>query len=297
MRRRDLVVAALVLGVPAAGASAPQPVAVISSLSGSVVVAAPHGAGRSEAHVFDWLPSDAEIEVGAEASATLAFVSGDRYQLGPGAKARLGAAGPTRSSGPVRALEPVPPLPRIVAAPDARVGERAAAVRIRGGRIHGLYPSGGAVVLADKAVLRFAPVPNAATYRIDVEDEDGRSVLGLEVRSSTIAVPPASLLPGARYAWYVRTVGAAGPVARGEAEFRTLPQDLAAARNTMHASLAAEADGEALGLAAEVDRALGLLFEARDGFAAARARSPGDASLEKALARIEAEIAEASGGE
>jgi hypothetical protein len=152
-------------------------------------------------------------------------------------------------------------------------------------------------VLADEAVLSFTPLPDATIYRVQVEDEAGRYVFDAEVRSPPISVPPATFRPGARYVWFVRTVSGAGPVARGEAEFKALGQDLVAARRAFRASLGDAEDAETLGLLAEVDRALGLRLAARDGFAAAVTRDPGNAELRAAAARLDAALKESSGSE
>ena len=89
----------------------------------------------------------------------------------------------------------------------------------------------------------------------------------------------------------MRTLDRIGQAARAVAEFVTLEEKPARARATLKASLDAAGDAPSLALLAEIDRGLGLLAEARDGFRAALARAPGDSGLREALEALERQLA------
>jgi hypothetical protein len=267
-------------------------VAIVTGLAGRATVRAPGGEAR-EVRLFDWVPTGATVETATGSSLTLAFANGSRHELGASASVTLGSSGLARSSGPVKALTPIPPLPQIAPlASDAHPGARAAAVRIRGKRITGLYPRGEVSALPDETQLRFAPVPGAASYRVEVEDESGVVVFQAEVESPGVRVSPGVLKPGARYFWMVRTLRGSGSPARGEAEFATLRAEVIESRAKLRHALEKPDEAASLALLAEVDRELGLLAEAHDAFRAALDRTPDDAALRNALRQLEATLAE-----
>jgi hypothetical protein len=242
--------------------------------------------------LFDWIAAGSVIEVGPGATLTLVFASGARYQMAATAKATVGPGSLMSSVGPIRALEPVPPLPRFAPiAPDAKPGSRSAAVRIRGATITHLYPHNGAAALADSTVLRFAPLPDASRYVVVLLTDEGLPVLREETRSPAVTVSPGILQPGARYRWEVRTLDRIQQAAQGVAEFITLGAEIAQARTALKHSLEADGDLSSLALMAEIDRNLGLLVEARDGFRAALAKAPADDALRQALNRVEQQLA------
>lgn len=294
VRRLPALCLALSIVPGAAPARGEDAVAIVASLVGRAAVRH-RGTQAREARRFDWLPAGAVVETAAASSLTLAFASGQRHEMGPSATATLGSSGLAASSGPVTELAPIPPLPSIPPLlPEARPGARAAALRIRGPRITGLYPRGEAAVLSDEAVLRFAPVPGAASYRVEVEDEEGVIVFEVEVASPSVQVSPGVLKPGARYSWVVRTVRGARPPARGAAEFVTLARGVVERRAALRRALGTD-DPSSLPLLAEIDRELGLLVEARDAFRAAVAGAPDDESIRDALQRVDAALAEPPG--
>ncbi len=276
-------------------ARAEDAVAIVAALAGGATVRSP-GAPAREVRLFDWLPAGISVETAAASSLTLAFANGERHEMGASATATLGASGLAASTGPVKALAPIPPLPRTPGlAPEARPGARNAAVRIRGHRITGLYPRGEATVLPDEADLRFAPVPGATSYRVEVENEGGVVVFQAEVGAPSARVSPGVLQPGTRYLWMVRTLRSSGSPARGEAEFSTLAIGVVERRAAVRQALAQTDSASALALLAEIDRELGLFREARDSFRDALARAPGDDALRNALERVEATLAEPAG--
>jgi hypothetical protein len=293
--RRRLATTLLVVLAPslAAVARAEEAVAIVAALAGQAKVRLP-GAPARDVRLFDWLPSGAVLETATASTLLLAFADGQRQELGASASATLGAGRLVGVSGPVRTLAAIPPLPAPASlSPEARPGLRSAAVRVRGHRIAGLYPRGAATVLADEAVLRFSPVPGAASYRVEVEDEMAAVVFHAEVGSPSVRVSPGVLKPGARYFWVVRTLGTSGSPARGEAEFVTLAERAVAARAALREALRAPAgDASALALLGEIDRGLGLLAESRDAFREAIAMSPQDEALREALGRVEGALAE-----
>jgi hypothetical protein len=284
-------IALIVSLVPgAAAARAEEAVAIVAELAGRATVRI-HGAA-SEARLFEWLPAGAVVDTAAASSVTLAFASGQRRKMGPSARATLGSSGLASSSGPVAELPPIPPLPKVAPlAPEARPGPRAAALRIRGPRIAGLYPRAEAAALSDEAVLRFAPVPGAASYRVEVEDEEGATVFAVEVDAPSVHVSPGVLGPGTRYSWVVRTVRGSHPPARGAAEFVTLAAGVVERRAALRRAAGTD-DPSSVALLAEIDRELGLLVEARDSFRAALAAAPDNDGIRDALQRVEDALAE-----
>jgi hypothetical protein len=270
-----------------------DPVAVVSSLSGSATVSTPREMNRATIHVFDWLPAGSVIEVDSGSSLTLAFSNGSRYELGENVKATLAADGPKALTGAVHGLASVPRMPRVVAvARGARAGTRSAAIRLRqtGLRIRGLYPREDSASLPESTALLFAPADGAGRYRVEVEDESGRTIFEAETESSVVRVPAGILKAGTRYYWKVRTVGRVGPALRGESEFATLSAQDAEKRAALKASLETNGDAESLALLAEIDHRLGLLTEAREEFRSALSKAPKQEGVRKALEEVEKQL-------
>ncbi len=285
-------VALLPLGFAAGVAGAPEPIAIVYSLTGKASFAAPHAGPRS-VRLFDRLPAGTALEAGPRSRLELAFENGLRYELGARSWARLGPRDLASRSGLVRPLKTTPPLPGLssIAARD-RPGRRSGAVRIRSESIAGLYPHRGAMALANEAILRFQPVAAAPRYRIEVQDDQGRAVFATETAEAAVSLPAGILQPGLRYRWRVSTVERAGPVARGEAELVTLPRSTAEAREALRQAAETADGGALLALLAEVDRGLGLLAEAREELRAALRESPADAALAAAFAELDRRLRE-----
>ena len=282
----------LLAGMRVSAQKTPTAVAIVSAVAGEASITSSPGQGKNRVRLFDWIAAESVIEVAPGATVTLVFASGARYQLSATAKARIGPDSVTSSAGPVRALDPVPPLPRFAAiAADSRSGSRSAAVRIRGATIRQMYPNSGVATMADSTVLRFAPLPDATRYLVEVHTDAGTPVLREETRSPAVAVAPHLLQPGVRYRWEVRTLDRIPQVAQGAAELITLDADTARARAALKQSLDANGDVSSQALLAEIDRTLGLLVEARDEFRAALANAPADDALRQALARVEQQLA------
>ena len=191
-------------------------------------------------------------------------------------------------SGTVRLLDPLPSLPAIAPiAKSAQPRGEAAAIRIRGDRIRHLYPADQAAALADRTVLRFEPVTGAAKYKVEVEDERGARIAEFETSEPAVAVSAGVLAPGRSYYWRVSSLDSVGPPARGAAQFVTLNEQNAGARRALRAALEDTGDPRSLALLAEIDRALGLLWEARETLQEAVRKAPEDADIRSALERIE----------
>lgn len=264
-----------------------EPVALVYWLRGEATLTVPSESRRS-LRLFERLPSGTTVEVGPGSRLALAFANGRRYELGERSRATLGPADLSLRSGPVRPLQSVPPLPRLLPiADEEQPGLRAGAVRIRAERIAGLYPSRGAATLAGSTAFRFEPVEGAGTYQVEVQDRQGNVILATEATASPVTLPAGVLQPGTRYHWTVRTIERVGPVAKGEADFVTLPSGLAQKREELRRVVEAAGDDASLALLAEIDRSLGLWAEACDELRAALRGSPGDATLTEALAEIE----------
>jgi hypothetical protein len=271
---------------------APEAVAVVTSVSGNIAVTA-QAVKKSPVHLFDWLPVGSVIESDAGSSLTLVFADGRRYEIAEKSRVSLSAAGPKSSTGTVRTLDAVPPMPRLVAMSASHLGTRSGAIRVRqGSELHfrNLYPFGDSRTLPDNTVLRFAPIEGTSRYRVELEDESGKTVFDAETQLSAVAVPAGILRTDSRYYWKVRTIERSGPSVRGESEFATLGEDDIRRRAAIRAVLEKRSDLESLALMAEIDRRLELLMEARETFQAALARAPTDAALQKALAEIDAQL-------
>ena len=272
------------LGLPAAAA---EPVAMVYLLAGEASLTAPV---PRPVRLFDRLPAETKVEVGPGSRVALAFVSGLRYELGERSQVTIGRKDLVSRTGLVRTLPPVPAFLRLspIAKGD-RPGPRAGAVRIRAERITGLYPRGGAAVLPGEIFLRFQPVMGAGRYRIEVQDDQGRTVFEADSESPPVKLDSETLRPGLRYRWTVRTLDRPGPVARGDAELVVLGEDVARTREETRKILKAEGPGS-LPLLAAIDHSLGLWLEAREELRAALDRKPRDPGLQQALSEIEIQL-------
>lgn len=255
-------------------------VAIVASMSGTATVRSGDAAPQP-VKLFDWVADGTTIEVAKGGSVTLAFANGTRYELSEGARATLGANGFTSITGKKRDLTAVPPLPNVAAIASTGEQTRPAAFRVRGAKITGLYPHAGASALANETTLRFDAVPQAARYKVEIEDEAGSTLLEVETDTPSVVVSPGVLAAGQHYYWRVRTLDS-GVSARGESDFTTLSAEHAASRNALRK--AAIADASSLPLLAEIDRRLGLLYEANQELREAAAKAPNDAALQAAVA-------------
>jgi hypothetical protein len=288
-----MALAAWMLSATAFGLDVPtassRPAAIVASLTKQATVLLPHGGQPRMLELFEWIPAGSILETGSGSSLTLAFQSGVRYVMGEKTRAMVTEVGLTSVVGQVQALAAVPPLPRVpeLVKPPTRVG----AIRIRGESVKGLYPSERSATLAGGTILQFAPVPGAGKYRVEIEDESGKSVFDAETQSPFVSVSPGVLKSQTRYYWKVRTLDKPGEVARGEGEFMTLSAEAEKGRAALKEALEKAGDAASLALLAAIDRDLGLLSESREEFRAALAKSPGDAGLRQALESVERQLA------
>jgi hypothetical protein len=268
--------------------------AIISSLSGEASVIMPSAPGRKSLRLFDWLPAGSVVEVGTNSRLIIAFSNGRRYQMEAGTRAALAGGTLKALAGAVRDLPSFPPMPRLAAIDRAaQAGVKAGAIRIRGDKarqIRNLYPRADTSALPDETTLLFSPTRETARYKVELEDELGRTVFSAEIESVSLVVPRGILKPGARYYWRVRSVEIVGPAARGESEFMTLPIEEIEKRAVLRDSLKERGGIEALALLAEIDRRLGLLLEARNEFRAALSQSPSDETLRRMVGELEKQL-------
>ena len=259
--------------------------ALISELAGTASVRQKPSGASSPVERFSALADGAILEVGRESRAVLVLARGKRFMLDAQARARVHADRLESTSGQIDELPRLPALPQLVAL-DANAPKALGGVRLRSSSVSGLSPSNGSA-LASMTTLRFTPVSGAGTYRVEIEDEKGSVIFGVETTSAAVPVPPDVLKAGADYYWTVRTLDRPGAQARGSAEFVTLRSDEARAREDLKRRLHQDGDAASLALLAAIDRQLGLHPEALDGFRAALALAPHDEALREAISELE----------
>jgi hypothetical protein len=269
-------------------------VAVVESLQGQVSARKPGTELRAVALSLEWLPAGVTLEVGAKSSATLILLNGHRYQLGAGARATITADALTDARGPVRELPPLPPIPTAAPIADASA-TTSGAVRLRGPNdVRSLYPREGAAALPGSPLnLSFSAVPQAATYQVVLQDEDGNQLASWQTATSQVSVAEGILKAGSRYSWRVRAVGRSGVIGEGIASFVTISeQGLQRRADFAKALRASTEDSLALALLADLDLRLGLLREAQQRFQAALRLKPGDPGIQRARDLVETALDE-----
>jgi hypothetical protein len=259
---------------------------LISELSGAASLRKHSSAAASTVERFGPIPHGAILELGRDSSAVLVLARGKRFALGSKARVIVHADRLASMSGPVRELPALPALPRLVAL-DAQAPKALGGVRLRSSVVAGLSPS-NAAAFATRTTLRFAAVSGAGSYRVEIEDEKGRVIFGVQTTSVEVPIPPDVLRAGAAYYWTVRTIDSTGPQARGSAAFTTVRNDDARAREELKRQLEEEGGVSSLALLAAIDRHLGLYAEALEGFRAALALAPDDAALREAVSELAA---------
>lgn len=268
-------------------------VAVVQSLSGAASLQAPGSRNRTALFRWQWLPAGSTIEVGAKSNAIVILLNGHRFELGPGAKAEVGAESLARTRGPVQQLQPLPPIPK--ASPIAgRPPQIAGASRIRGGEVRGLYPRDGAALLPASAKLSFLPVAGASGYRVELVDEPGNVLLNRRTKATETEVPDGMLQAGKRYAWLVEALGPEGAIAREWTAFVTISEEDRERRASLATAAEVASDkAPALALLADVDFRLGLLREAQEEFLAALNLKPHDTTIQHALELVQTALGDA----
>ena len=267
--------------------AAPKPLAaLISDLSGEASITPAPGAAAGNARRFDAIVVGATLATGPRSRAEIVLAGGQRFELGPNARATIAAKQLTSPSGPITELPALPALPRIVALDESRPKGPPGGVRLRGSAISGLRPF-HTVTLAERTVLRFNPVRGASKYAVEIENDAGRRIFVAESTTPEVVVPAGVLEADTSYFWTVQTLDKVGGAARGTSEFKTLSSEDARVRQALRRSLEAEGGGGGLALLAEIDRRLGLYQEALDGFRAALAKTPDDLFIQQAVRRLE----------
>ena len=89
--------------------------ALISELSGEASIESP-GLAADKARRFDTMSAGQTLHMGQKARGVLVLVEGQRFELGPGARATVAGDRLTAKSGPVTALPSLPTLPKLAAA-------------------------------------------------------------------------------------------------------------------------------------------------------------------------------------
>jgi hypothetical protein len=156
-----------------------------------------------------------------------------------------------------------------------------------------MYPREGMTALPNTVTLSFAPLAEASTYRIELKDADGNTLVNIQSASTTVEIPSESIQAGGSYSWHVRAIGTNGVVGDGEATFAVISSQDARQREELIKALSGSTeDASALALLADVDLRLGLLDEARQGLEAALRLRPRDIAIRHTLERVQIALAE-----
>jgi hypothetical protein len=269
---------------------AEEKVAIVCFLEGKAWILESGDKERSEIGLFDWIKIGAVVETNSKAKMVLAFSTGERYELGEKAKVTVGQKGFTSQTGSVKKLSSVPIMPQITSiSQESRPGTRLGGIRLRGPKkfVSGLYPSKGAAVFADEAVLTFEPIEGAERYRIEIEDEWGNNIFSVETSSHKVVASPGVLKPGANYYWQVRTLEKDKPSTVSDAVFSTVSEENARTRKEFKVQAYQSKDGANLLLLAQMDLALGLRKEACETLKSALALFPENSEIKKAISQTE----------
>jgi hypothetical protein len=261
-------------------AFAAENTALVAALTGTVTVNK-----TNPVSAFEWLPGGAVLQTGSKSSATVILLNGHRFELGPSARATIGATGLAATAGPVRELDPVPPIPKSV--PLATATSTAAVAGFRGldPEAGSVSPPNGTAALPGAVSLTYHHVDSATAYQFVVEDANGNEIAHEQTRSPELTV---QLQPGVHYTWTVRALGAGGVMAENQLEFVTLSNSQMQTRQAFADAVRDLPDG--LALLASVDFASGLVREALDEFRAALKLKPGDLAVQRGLAKVESAL-------
>jgi hypothetical protein len=271
-----------------------EKVAIVCFLEGKAWLTEPGEQRPSEINLFDWIKIGAVIQTESGAKVVIAFSSGDRYELKGKTKTTVGPKGFTSSTGSVEKLAPVPVMPQIAAiSQEARPGSRLGGIRLRSvwqkgqkAPISRFYPSEGATLLAEEAVLTFEPIDGIKKYKVEIKDESGNKIFSVETDSTKIATYPSVLKPGAKYSWKVWALEKEKPSVLSEAVFSTVSEENTRARNAFKEQAYQSKDGIKLLLLAQMDMALGLRKEACQTLRDALAFFPDNTEIKNAIFQI-----------
>lgn len=239
-----------------------MPVAIVATIDGRAWANEP-GHEKRDVRLFDWFAPETSLSTDENATVVLVFQGGTRVQVEGNSDVRITSTGAIASTGTVRRLSPVPPLPVLSPATLAGPATRINAVRVRGGGVLRMHPD-EATVRASAARLEFEPVREARSYRVMVEGEDASTVFEATVAQTSVDVPDGVLAPGTQYHWRVIARDPLGRTSQRTVRFATLTRDQEVRRQALRDHLRGSAAD--LAFLAEIDRALGLLQEARAGF-------------------------------
>jgi len=265
-------------------------VAIVCFLEGKAWVSEPGEQERSGIDLFDWIKIGAVVETGSKAKMVLAFSTGERYEIGEKTKTTVGQKGFTSHTGSVKKLSSVPIMPQIASiSQESRPGTRLGGIRLRGPKkfVSGLYPSKGATMFADEAVLTFEPIEGAERYRIEIEDEWGNNIFSVETSSHKVVASPGVLKPGANYYWQVRTLEKDKPSTVSDAVFSTVSEENARKRSEFKAQAYQSKDVSSLLLLVQMDMAIGLRKEACETLKSALTLFPRNSEIKNAIAKFD----------
>ena len=195
-----LAVASLLLQSPvgvAQPSASPQPVAIVSAIEGGAWTR-PKTGSRKPLALYDWLESDAVVELAPKARVDLIMIDGRRYaprrrrarealvDVADGA-ARFHQRGAARAA---------------VDLPGCRSPARRPARPVPCGCVpevsRGSTRAGHVLTLPDETVLRFEPVEGASQYEIQVRDSTDQQVFSRTIDRPPVAIPPRDCWPEGR---------------------------------------------------------------------------------------------------
>lgn len=237
--------------------------------------------------LFDRLGEGTVVATGVDSRASLLWIDGRRFDLGPSSEVAIGAEGIEARRGTAEEREPVAVLADVAPILGAAGNTRPLATRLRAGTTAPalLEPPEGGALLADAPVLVFAGTPAATSYVVTVEDRSGE-VYRVETEATEVRLPAGVLAPGRTYSWEVASIVDDRVGAKSGAIVTTIDEATGRRRAAALEALEASADPVHALIAADLDRTLGLRREACERLRSVRSEDGDRADLDASLDRL-----------
>lgn len=235
--------------------------AIVCRIQGKATLAV-SGQALREIALYDWLPAGGRLETGPEATLSVVFASGERFEVEAGTVAVVEGRALRATRGRVSRLASLPMIPGMARSAAAEVRGRPGSVTIRRPGPPqpwwtSFRPAADGALLASAAELAFEPRAPGGRHTVEVFNAQGAVIHRATVEAGRLPLPGSLLRPGAWYAW--RAVPEDAPDARPlEARFHTVQARHAAVRARLAEAAAKDAGSEAKALLKAMDAWLGL---------------------------------------